>query len=209
MEIELIILAVFFITLVFILINKILNKFIGQNPEKLKEFREKTKNLQERMHNAQILNDPYMMRQLQTEVTQLMKSMVKKQLIPACGRCIVFLILFFILDNFVFFNYRSGIFPFPILFFGSGWAALYFLFAIGLSLLFYGVKKFYLKLTGKEDKKTSIIKQIMGREDDEINRVNIRGPILQNNFSKTEEIDHIADDTNDVNTSDSWKKRIL
>ncbi len=205
---ELIILAVFLITLGFFLFNKILNKLIGQNPEKLSEFREKTKNLQERINNAQLMNDPYMMRQLQEEVSQLMKTMMKKQLIPACGRCIVFLVLFFILDNFVFFNYRSGIFPFPILFFGSGWAALYILFGIGLSLLLYGVKKLYLKVTGKEDKKTSILKQIMGRDNEGTNRMNLYGSILPNNISSTEEFDQMIDNNNYDDTSDSWKNKI-
>ncbi|MFX1398530.1 MAG: EMC3/TMCO1 family protein [Promethearchaeota archaeon] len=212
LEKEAIILIVLLITIIMFSINKILNIVMGINTKTLKDFKEKIKNLQERVQNAQIINDPRMMYQLQIESTRLMKDMMKKQLVPMCSRCIVFIGLLIILDNFVFFDYRSGLLPFPILFFGNGWAALYFLFAITFSLLLFGIKKIYRKYTGKPDLKSTILKHIMGEKNlDSSNERLESEDANSHNFSLTEEKlneKNIDDEISKGGAINSWKDKI-
>ncbi|TFF87770.1 MAG: DUF106 domain-containing protein [Promethearchaeota archaeon] len=163
MTAEEIILQIFLITIGITLFSLLLNKLLGLNPEKMKELREKALNLQERMQNAQAIGDPGLMQSLQMESMQLMKDMMKKQLLPMCIRCGIFIgILAFL--NFIYADYATGLLPFPILFFGDGWFAIYFLFAIAFSLIIYASKKLYYKITGKQSKRQSFAKELMGSQ---------------------------------------------
>jgi len=147
---EEIIIQILFITMGMVAVGMILNKIMGLNPEVMKEMREKALNVQERMKTAQLTGDGQQMMELQRESMQITKEMMKKQLIPTCIRCFIFIGIFAVI-GFIYADYASGLLPFPILFFGDGWVAIYFLFSIALTLLIYGIKKLYKKYTGKED----------------------------------------------------------
>ncbi len=158
---EEIILQIFFVTVGILIFSILLNRILGLRPEKMKAFREKVLNLQERVKNAEILGDQGLMAQLQLEMMGLLKQMMKKQFVPMLARCAIFLGILFLL-GIIYADYSVGLLPFPILIFGSGWFALYFLFSLGLSLALYGVKRAYKKATGKENKSKSFTREMMG-----------------------------------------------
>lgn len=160
MSTAVIIIQIMFITIGMIALGMFLNYILGLRKDVLREMRQKVLNLQERMKNAQLIGDPQMMIQLQKESTQFMKLMMKKQLVPMCVRCLLFIGIFAILGIF-YAPYDRGLLPFPLLFFGTGWIAIYFIFSISFSLLIYGVKRIYKKVTGKETKTQSSFREIM------------------------------------------------
>ncbi|MBD3341664.1 MAG: hypothetical protein GF353_21345 [Candidatus Lokiarchaeota archaeon] len=143
-----VVLELMFISIGVVIFGLILNKILGLKSSKMKELRDKAKNLQERLRQAQILNDPQLMQELQAETMQLMKGMLKKQLLPMCIRCIIFL----------------GIFAIISFFYGQyeWWFWVYFLWSLGFSLLSFGLTKLYRKLTGKDDKKKEFAQEIFG-----------------------------------------------
>jgi len=147
---EEIIIQIMFITMGMVAVGMILNKIMGLNPEVMREMRDKALNVQERMKTAQLTGDGQQMMELQRESMQITKEMMKKQLIPTCIRCFIFIGIFAVI-GFIYADYASGLLPFPILFFGDGWVAIYFLFSIAFTLLIYGIKKLYKKYTGQED----------------------------------------------------------
>jgi hypothetical protein len=100
------------------------------------------------------------MLELQQESMELSKQMLKKQMIPSCVRCAIFIGIFAVLGA-VYVDHADGLLPFPILF-GTGWFTVYFLFSITFSLIFYGFKRLYRKLTGKEVKRKGGLREILG-----------------------------------------------
>ncbi len=205
-----IIIQIMFITIGMIILGMILNYILGLRKQALSEMRKKALNIQERIKNAQLIGDYQLLAQTQQESVQFMKQMMKKQLVPMCFRCIIFLSIFAIL-GFIYADYRSGLLPFPILFFGDGWIAIYILFSLGFSLLIYGVKRLYKKITGKDTKTQSYLKEIMGmvsptRQDDRL-------PFQMSSNIQTR-LDYSGDispegKSEDLSSrKDSWKKRI-
>ncbi len=88
------------------------------------------------------------LQEFQAEMMAFMKVVFKKQLVPLCVRSLVFLGIFAIIGIF-YGDYRSGLLSFPILFFGTGWIAVYFLWSILLGFAFWGIRRLYKKITGK------------------------------------------------------------
>lgn len=156
-----IIIQILFVTIGMIVLGMGLNYILGLRKEALREMRKKAKNLQERIKNAQLLGDYQLMAQTQQESLQFMKLMMKKQFIPLCLRCVIFISIFAVL-GIIYSDYKSGLLPFPLLIFGSGWVAIYIIFSISISLIIYGVKRIYRKITGKGTKTQSYLKEIMG-----------------------------------------------
>ncbi|MBA7621955.1 hypothetical protein ES703_29325 [subsurface metagenome] len=156
-----IIIQILFVTLGMIVLGMGLNYILGLRKEALREMRKKAKNLQERIKNAQLLGDYQLMAQTQQESLQFMKLMMKKQFIPLCLRCVIFISIFAVL-GIIYSDYKSGLLPFPLLIFGNGWVAIYIIFSISISLIIYGVKRIYRKITGKGTKTQSYLKEIMG-----------------------------------------------
>jgi hypothetical protein len=193
---EFIILQIFFITLGMVVFSMLLNKIMGINPKSAKEFREKAQNLQERMKNAQLVSDRQQFSRLQQESMQLTKEMMKKQLLPSCLRCIVFWVIFAIIG--IFYNPFGALLPFPLLFFGDGWVAVYFLFSIGLTLIIYLARWGYRKITGKVDSRKSDVTEVRN--------------ILSRSSTETQEIFQLDSHKDDLGTNrtrgDSWKERI-
>ncbi|MFX1259758.1 MAG: hypothetical protein ACFFC9_00935 [Promethearchaeota archaeon] len=196
MTVGYIIISIMLMTIGMIALGLIFNKIMGINPEIAKEFRDKATNLQERMKTAQMMGDGRQMMELQKESMQLTKQMMKKQLLPSCIRCIIFLIIFAIL-GIVYAEYASGLLPFPILIFGDGWVALYFLFSIGFTLLIWATKKLYRKVTGKGGK---------GKTRDILNMLSPISDGYQTYHSTTPST--INSDSGVVKPSDSWKDKI-
>jgi len=155
-----IILQILVITIGVVIFGMVLNKILGLSKEKITEFKEKASNIQERMRNAQTIGDIRMLSQLQRETMQFTKQIMLKQFVPLCVRCVIFLGIFGIL-GLIYGEYSENLLPFPILFFGSGWIALYFLFSIGFSLIIYGIKKLYRKMTGKVGSAQGNLREIM------------------------------------------------
>lgn len=184
-------------------LSLLLNRILGINLNTAKEMRQKALNLQERMRTAQITGDVQEILKLQQESTSLMKQMMKKQLIPTCLRCIVFLGIFAIIGIF-YANYASGLLPFFIPLLGDGWVALYFLFSISFSLLAYGIKRLYRKITGKTDPKARISKEVMDvlspRSEETGSGFQLTRPLQSSsqNFEQEKETEKL----------DSWKDRI-
>jgi uncharacterized membrane protein (DUF106 family) len=161
-----IIVQIMLITLVMIGVSEILNKIMGVQSGAAREIREKSKNLQERMRAAQLTGDNQILQELQRESMELTKTMMKKQ-IPSCIRCFIFMGIFGVIGT-VYAGYSEGLLPFPIPFFGNGWFAVYFMFSITFSLILYGIKRLYRKLTGKEVKrvKPSILGMASSKAED-------------------------------------------
>ncbi|MFX0082991.1 MAG: hypothetical protein ACFE94_14675 [Candidatus Hodarchaeota archaeon] len=155
-----IILQIMLITISMIILGMILNKILGLSKEKITEFRERASNLQERIRNAQVIGDVQMMAQLQREILQFTKQIMLKQFVPLCLRCFIFIGIFAIL-GFIYSDYNSGLLPFPLLIFGSGWIAFYFMFSISFSLAVYGIKRLYNRITGKAISTQSYLREIM------------------------------------------------
>lgn len=148
-----IILQIFFITLGMFLIGLLFNHFFGLNREEMSKLQEKARNIQERMKNAQLIGDPQMMQQIQSESMELTKDMMKKQMVPLCVRCVIFLGIFALL-GLIYAPYNSGLLPFKVPLFGDGWVAIYILFSLSFSLIYFVSKYIYRKVTGKQ--KTSL-----------------------------------------------------
>ena len=142
-----IIFELMYISLGLSIFGLILNKILGLKSSVMKEIRNDAKNLQERLNQAQILGDPRIMQELQAETMQLLKQMLKKQLLPMGIRCVIFLGIFFIL-SFYYGQYEY-------------WYWVYFLWSLGFSMAVFGLTKAYKKVTGKEDKRKSFAKEIM------------------------------------------------
>ncbi len=202
-----IIIQILFVTLGMIVLGMGLNYILGLRKEALREMRKKAKNLQERIKNAQLLGDYQLMAQTQQESLQFMKLMMKKQFIPLCLRCVIFISIFGVL-GIIYSEYRSGLLPFPLLIFGNGWIAIYIIFSISFSLIIYGVKRIYRKITGKGTKTQSYLKEIMG----------IISSPQQSNELPFQISSNTQNDYRDVNVGrtnedllprkDSWKDRI-
>ncbi len=192
-----IILQIMFISIGMVALGLILNKFLGVNLATARELRDKALNIRERMRTAQVTGNAQEMFALQQESTTLMKQMMKKQLIPSCIRCVVFLGIFALIGVF-YMNYASGILPFEIPLLGDGWIAVYFLFSIGFSLLIWGVKKLYRKLTGKVDARRKISKEIL----------TVLSPTSQETASGFQLPAPVPSGSEETEKLDSWKDRI-
>jgi len=186
-----------FISIGMVALGLILNKFLGINLQSARELRDKAQNIQERMRTAQATGNAQEMFALQRESTALMKQMMKKQLIPSCIRCVVFLGIFALIGVF-YMNYASGLLPFVIPLLGDGWVAVYFLFSIGFSLLLWGVKKLYRKLTGKVDARSKISKEIL----------EVLSPTSQETVSGFQIPAPALSGSEETEKLDSWKDRI-
>ncbi|GAI63685.1 unnamed protein product [marine sediment metagenome] len=196
---EEIFIGIMLITLVMIGVGEILNRIMGINKDAARELREKSKNLQERMRTAQLTGNSQIMLELQRESMELTKAMMKKQMIPSCVRCLIFMGIFGVIGT-VYAGYSKDLLPFPIVFFGSGWFAVYFLFSITFSLILYGFKRLYRKLTGKEVKrnKPSILGRVSPQSEDS-----------ESNFQLTRQINEPIQEREYVDEQeDSWKNRV-
>ena len=207
---EEIIIQIMFITLAMVGLSEILNRVMGLNMDSAREIREKSRNLQERMKTARLTGNSQAMFELQQESMALTKLMMKKQMIPSCVRCFIFIGIFALIGA-IYISYDSGLLPFPILFFGSGWFAIYFLFSISFSLILYGLKRLYRKLTGKEDKRKRASKEILGMlspsSGNQQGNLQLTRPIPDSVLSDYD-ADNELNDSEGQPKSDSWKDRI-
>ncbi|MFX1279621.1 MAG: hypothetical protein ACFFA3_09400 [Promethearchaeota archaeon] len=194
-----IILQIMLITLGMVIFGMILNRFLGLSREKMAEIKEQALNLQERIRNAQVIGDIQMMAQVQQETLQFTKKIMVKQFVPLCVRCFIFIGIFAIL-SFFYAKYKKGLLPFPLLIFGDGWIALYFIFSICFSLIIFGVRKLYKRYTGKDFATQSNLREIL----------ELVSPSRQSSgisFQVSNTINsNIEDDSS--NKVDSWKERI-
>ena len=195
-----VILQILFITIGMFIFGIVLNKILGKSKETIKDFTEKALNLKERMRNAQVLDDTQLMSQLQREMMQLTKQTMLKQFIPICLRCSIFIGIFAVL-SFIYTDYDSGLLPFPLLFFGSGWFAFYFLFSISISLIAYGVKRLYKKLTGKDIRTQKDLRELMQIMSPAPQRSGFSLPLTSETSTSVQEEDQPEE-------KDSWKKRV-
>ncbi|MHA1468718.1 MAG: hypothetical protein ACTSP6_11675 [Promethearchaeota archaeon] len=190
-----IIFELMYISLGLSIFGLILNKILGLKSSVMKEIRNDAKNLQDRLKQAQVLGDPRIMQELQAETMQLMKQMLKKQFLPMGIRCIIFLGIFFIL-SFYYGGYEY-------------WYWVYFLWSLGFSLSVFGLTKAYKKVTGKEEEKKSLAKEIAAS-------LGQRSSYFISNVSSIETQDSQIDDQTSKNDeenqepeeSDSWKDRL-
>ena len=143
-----IVLQIMFIALGMVGFSSLFNRLFGLKLKDMRGLQERGFNLQERMRNAQALGDIQMMRDLQLESVNLMKTMMKKQFIPMCARCGVFLGIFAVI----------GLIYAPY----DYWFLTYFLFSLTFSFGFMGIKYAYRKATHKEDKTKIMSKELMG-----------------------------------------------
>ncbi len=188
------------------------NYIFGLTGSKMKERRMKAKNLQERLKNAQMIGDPRMMQEVQMEAMALTKDMMKRQFIPMCIRCFIFIGIFIGL-SFVYSDYSSGLLPFEIPLFGSGWFVLYFLFSLAFSLIFYLITFIYKKITGKQ--KASMTKEMMEMLSPASQETSGEGIIQYDDIikSKNSEMEKAESETRssqelENNKTDAWKERL-
>ncbi len=195
-----IILQIMLITIGMIILGMILNKVLGLSKEKITEFKERASNLQERIRNAQVVGDIQMMAHLQRETMQFTKQIMLKQFVPLCLRCFFFIGIFALL-GFIYADYGSGLLPFPLLFFGNGWVAIYFVFSISFSLIIFGIKKLYKRITGKEISSQNHLREIM----------QLVSPTQQTSgisFQVSDAVPSSKVEENSSERTDSWKERI-
>ena len=196
-----VILQIMFISIGMVALSQILSKYLGLNLETARELRDKALNLQERIKTAQVTSDLQEMLHLRQESSALMKQMMKKQLIPSCFRCVLFLGIFAIIGIF-YAKYAFGLLDFDIPLFGSGWIAVYFLFSLIFSLLVFGTKYIYRKLTGKINQKSQLSREIM----------NVLSPTTQETRGGLQLNRPLPskgpEDLEESKRIDSWKKRI-
>ena len=207
MEIGEIIIQIMFITLGMVALSEGLNRILGINMGAARELRENSQNLQERMRTARLTRNVQEMQELQQESLELSKQMLKKQMIPSCVRCLIFWVIFAILGA-VYIDYFSGILPFDLLFFGSGWFSIYFLFSITFSLVIYGFKRLYRKLTGKEVKRSRASRGVLGGQPEDEGQIFQLTREIPNESMQEEVIEEIRDDEGEPSKNDSWKDRI-
>lgn len=196
---EEVIVGIMLTTLIMLGVGEILNRIMGIKSDNIRELQEKLRNLRERMRTAQLTGNAQIMLELQRESMELTKIMMKKQIIPSCVRCLIFWGIFAVIGT-VYAGYTEGLLPFPIIFFGTGWLAVYFLFSITFSLILYGFKRLYRKLTGKEVKrvKPSIIGMASSKAEDSESVIQL-----------TRQIDEPIQEPGYVDEQeDSWKNRI-
>lgn len=207
---EEIIIQIMFITLAMIGLGEILNRVMGLNMDTAREIREKSKNLQERMKTARLTGNSQEMFELQQESVALTKVMMKKQMIPSCVRCVIFIGIFALIGA-IYAAYAENLLPFPIPILGSGWFAVYFLFSLSFSLILYGIKRLYRKLTGKEDKRKRASKEILGMlspgSGHQSGNIQLTRPI-PNRLPRDDVVDGKQEDSDRQPKSDSWKDRI-
>jgi len=196
---EEIIIGIMLITIAMIGVSELLNRIMGVNTEAVRELQKKSKNLRERMRTAQLTGNSQIMLELQRESMELTKMMMKKQMIPQCVRCLIFWGIFAVLGA-VYADYAEGLLPFPILFFGNGYLAVYFMFSITFGLILYGIKRLYRKLTGKEVKhvKPSIIGMASSKAEDSESVIQLTRPINE----PIQERGYVDEQ------EESWKNRI-
>jgi uncharacterized membrane protein (DUF106 family) len=188
-----VIIQILFITLGMIVLGMVLNYFLGLRKDFLKDMRQKALNLRERMKNAQVTGDYQLMARLQKESVQFMKLMMRKQLIPLCLRCFIFIGIFMILGA-VYTDYQSGLLPFPILIFGNGWLALYIIFSLYFALFIYGIKK----LTGLGGKTQGSLREITALVSPSKSGTGLRSQLTKPLYETQE----------DIQKKESWKERI-
>ncbi|MFX1364524.1 MAG: EMC3/TMCO1 family protein [Promethearchaeota archaeon] len=156
-----VVIQILFITIGMIIFGMILNYILGLRNKFISEMRKKALNIQERMRNAQLLGDYQLMLKTQQESIIFMKQVMKKQIIPMCIRCIIFIGIFIVL-SIIYSDYASGILPFPFLIFGNGWVAIYIIFSITFSLGIFAVKRIYKKVTGKGTTSQNNLRELIG-----------------------------------------------
>ena len=190
-----IIFELMYISLGLSIFGLILNKILGLKSSVMKEIRDDAKNLQDRLKQAQVLGDPRIMQELQAETMQLMKQMLKKQFLPMGIRCIIFLGIFFVLS----FNYGGY----------EYWYWVYFLWSLGFSLSVFGLTKAYKKVTGKEEEKKSLAKEIassLGQRSSyfisNVSSVETQDSQIDDPISKSDEENQESEEP------DTWKDRL-
>lgn len=203
-EKTIVILQIMFITLGIVVFSRFFNKIFGLTGKEMKKYREKAKNLQERFNNARIVGDGQMLLQIQTDIKLLTKQMMKKSFLPMCIRCFIFIGIIAVLWI-IYKPYGSGLLPFPLLFFGSGWFVIYFLFSLGFSLLFYTIKRVYKKITGKQEKSSNFLRELMSMilpsQNTSTGMLNIQNPLESQSSS--------SELNNEEESKDSsWKERL-
>jgi hypothetical protein len=118
-----------------------------------------------------------------------MRTMMKKQMVPLCLRCFIFIGIFMVLGV-IYSEYTSGLLPFPILIFGSGWLALYVIFSFYFAFVIWGIKK----LTGVGTSSTKSAREIM----------NIVSPVQPGGLRSR----GLTPQYEQLPKKDSWKDRI-
>ncbi|GAH43684.1 unnamed protein product, partial [marine sediment metagenome] len=108
---EEIIIQIMFITIAMVGLSELLNRIFGLNMDAAREIREKSKNLQERMRTARSIGDRQEMLELQQESMELSKQMLKKQMIPSCVRCAIFMGIFAVIGGL--YANSGDLLPFP------------------------------------------------------------------------------------------------
>ena len=186
---EIIIIQIMFIALGMVAFSSLFNKLFGLNLKDMRELQEKGLNLQERTKNAQALGDMQLMRDLQSESVTLMKTMMKKQFVPMCARCIVFISIFAVI----------GIIYAPYEF----WFLTYFLFSLLFSFSAMGIKYIYKKVTHKEDKTKTMSRELMGILTPTQRSL---GGMLQ--YSRPTQLNNNPEDDIPIEEPNSWKDRI-
>ena len=195
-----IILQLMVVAFVMVLFSLLLNKILGVKPSKMKETRDKARNLRERVRQAEILGDSVLMQQLQVETMQMMRDMLKKQLLPLVIRCVIFIGIYIVIGM-VYGQYEN-------------WFWIYFLFSFSFSMISLGLKYGFKKITGKEDKRKSFAKEIMTSiypaKRGQSFGLNLPGH-SEEEFKKTQISHELADQSKEeqeIETSDDWKDRI-
>ncbi|TFF96058.1 MAG: DUF106 domain-containing protein [Promethearchaeota archaeon] len=204
-----IILQIFFITLGMFSVGLLFNHFFGLNREEMSKLQEKARNLQERMKNAQLMGDPQMMQQIQSESMELTKDMMKKQMVPLCVRCVIFLGIFALL-GLIYAPYDTGILPFKVPLFGDGWVAIYILFSLSFSLIYFVSKYIYRKISGKQ--KTSLtggMMQMLSPHQDANSEIMDYSAAFRPENERSKNIStNKKEESEEIKKKDSWKDKL-
>lgn len=153
-------LILFLITLAMVGFSRLFAYKIGLNLTDRVEQQERMQELQRELMEAQKNQNYQRVMELRDESMEMMQGMMKKQLLPMCVRSAIFLGLFAVLG--IFYG-RLEFTKNPIQIFGPGYASLYFVYSLGISLAYYLIRYLYRKLTGKEKEEKFVDRaQVLG-----------------------------------------------
>jgi uncharacterized membrane protein (DUF106 family) len=132
------------------IISQLLGKKFGISATQQMDMQNKMQDFQEQLQLSQA--DPQRMQELQIEMMEFMKIMMKKQLIPQIVRLLIFF-GFFGLLGLIYGDYKTGILPFKVLIFGDGYLGVYILTSFGISMVLGLIRMLIKKIRPDTDKK--------------------------------------------------------
>ena len=191
------------ISLAMVVFSKLLRWKFQMDPTQQADLQHKMQSMQEEIKLAQAQNDMQRLQEIQYEMMEFTKVMMRKQMVPMCVSSVIFMGIFGVLSSF-YGNYDYSQVG------GVSWFLIYILTSLGANLLISYLTKVYRKSKGNE-KPAPVVDNIRALQRNmTINHgamggsaspmgVGMRPPITQTNSYA---------DSESNNTQKDWKKKL-